>query len=242
MVVLAFACDSDDDNTPQNVAIDLRFTQSFGDIDDTVDEADLNTTVYTNANGEQLTISRLRYLISNITFINEAGDTFEVEGYNLRDLSNPDTALMDTDLTLAQGTYTLQFTYGFNEEDNVDGGYPDLNEASWNWPMMLGGGYHFLQMDGLYNVETDIPAPFNFHNGTARPSEGVFEANHVNFSIPNVTLTSDTEFIIDMDIAEWFVNPNTWDLNELNTPLMPNYMAQIMMHENAATVFSVISN
>ena len=26
--------------------------------------------------------------------------------------------------------------------DNIDGEYVDLNSASWNWPGMLGGGYH----------------------------------------------------------------------------------------------------
>ena len=41
-----------------------------------------------------------------------------------------------------------------------------------------------------------------------------------------------------MDIAEWFKNPNIWDFNVYNTSLMPNYEAQKLMQENAATVFS----
>jgi hypothetical protein len=42
-----------------------------------------------------------------------------------------------------------------------------------------------------------------------------------------------------MNIAEWFKNPNTWDLNELNTVLMPNFEAQKMMSENGRSVFSL---
>jgi hypothetical protein len=47
-----------------------------------------------------------------------------------------------------------------------------------------------------------------------------------------------------MNIAEWFKNPNLWDLNVLNTVLMPNFDAQKMMSENGRNVFSVgeISN
>ena len=42
-----------------------------------------------------------------------------------------------------------------------------------------------------------------------------------------------------MNIANWYTNPNTWDLNVLYTMLMPNYDAQIMMTQNAVDVFSV---
>ena len=42
-------------------------------------------------------------------------------------------------------------------------------------------------------------------------------------------------------IAEWFKGPNTWDLNQLNTVLMPNSAAQILMYENGRNVFSLVS-
>lgn len=244
LTLAVFACDNDDETntTPEPAAIEFNFTQNFGSQDNEVVENDLNTTVYTNANGEDLTISRLRYLISNIAFVNSANERTEIDGYYFKSItSDPseDISTLTTGVELEPGTYTLSFTYGFIESDNGEGVHPALNQASWNWPTMLGGGYHFLQMDGLYNVDTDAPAPFNFHNGTARPEEGVFEANHLDFAFNNIVIDGDKTITFTMDIAEWFVNPNTWDLNELDTPLMPNYMAQIMMNENAGTVFSV---
>jgi hypothetical protein len=42
-----------------------------------------------------------------------------------------------------------------------------------------------------------------------------------------------------MNLAEWFKNPNTWDLNEFNTGLMGNYNAQKIMNENGQSVFSI---
>ena len=106
---------------------------------------------------------------------------------------------------------------------------------------MLGGGYHFLQFDGFYNVNTSSAA-FNFHNGTARASTNpdVFEQNFAVIELSNnITLTNNAVIEVEMNIAEFFKNPHQWDLNVLDTPLMPNYMAQKMMQDNVETVFSL---
>ena len=42
-----------------------------------------------------------------------------------------------------------------------------------------------------------------------------------------------------MDISEWFKNPNIWNLNELNTMLMPNFEAQKIIKQNGVSVFSL---
>ncbi len=234
---LFIACGSDDNNdTPAEVAVNLRFSQIFDEL--TVTSLNLSTTVYVNEMNQELNISRLRYLLSRLELTSSSGEAFSVSPYHLVDISRAETLNLNTNVTIPEGEYTLSFVYGFNEEDNQDGAYSDLNSVSWNWPQMLGGGYHFLQMDGQYNVNTE-PAPYNFHNGTARVSEGVFEQNFVVFDLPNTLIITENSTInIQMNIAEWFRNPNTWDLNVLNTPLMPNYEAQKLMQQNAATVFS----
>lgn len=232
-----FACSSDDDNnTPIEVAVNLKFTQNFNELK--VTPINLSITTYVNEMNQELNITRLRYLLSRLVLTNSNGETFSLSPYHLVDISISETLTLNTDVTIPEGDYTLSFVYGFNEEDNQGGAYNDLNAVSWNWPEMLGGGYHFLQMDGQYNVNTE-PAPYNFHNGTATVSEGVFEQNFVSFNLPNTLSLSEGNTInINMDIAEWFRNPNTWDLNVYNTPLMPNYDAQKLMQQNAATVFS----
>ena len=57
-----------------------------------------------------------------------------------------------------------------------------------------------------------------------------------------INVTIETEINISVDVAKWFKNPNTWNLNELNQMLMPNYEAQIMMYENGQDVFSLAIN
>jgi len=205
-----------------------------------VDASDFGGLNYTNANGELLSILKLRYLISKIILHQSNGETIEFEGYQLVDLSDESTLTFTSDLDVPKGDYSgISFIYGFNEADNIDGAYQDLNSATWNWPAMLGGGYHFMQFEGNYLDGTGAPQPFAYHNGTARVSDGVFEQNFIEVVLPAITISNNATVEIKMNIAEWFKNPNTWDLNVLNGALMGNYDAQIMMNENGQNVFSL---
>jgi len=240
LLILAIAfvgCNNDDDSDP-NVVISVVLSQNWDG--DEITTSDIGTTEFTNEHGEVLTIARLRYLISKVTLYNSYGDAIELEGYNLFDLSDENTLIFTENAVFPPGTYTrISFVYGFNEEDNISQEYSDLNAATWNWPEMIGGGYHFMQFDGTYKDTNDDSQPFNFHNGTARVSDGVFEQNFITVDIEDLTIDGNSTIDIKMNLAEWFKNPNTWDLNQLNTALMGNYDAQILMNENGQNVFSV---
>ena len=235
------SCGEDqDDNLVANADVSFKFSHIWDDI--ALDNNNLTTLTVTNENGEVINITRIRYLVSKLQLVNSNGDTYSFDGYKFTDLEDINTYdFTPENNTIPTGTYTLKFVWGFNEEDNIDGAYLDLNSASWNWPTMLGGGYHFLQFDGTYNVDT-TPSPFNFHNGTARVSMDVFEQNFAIISLETpITITNTATINVNMNIAEFFKNPNTWDLNVLDTPLMPNYTAQKMMQQNVDSVFSIES-
>ena len=241
LLSLAFifaSCGSDDDNPPKNVPVSIQFSQNWDGTD--VNLSDFGTTEYTNANGEVLTISKLRYLISKIVFTNSFGDKIEVDAYNLIDLTDESSLTLNEDVVLPPGTYkSVSFVYGFNEADNITNEYLDLNTASWNWPQMLGGGYHFMQLEGNFTDLNGDDQTYAYHNGTARVSEGVFEQNFIEVTVNGLSFSSDSEIEIKMNLAEWFKNPNTWDLNVYNNALMGNYDAQILMNENGQNVFDV---
>jgi len=238
-----FSCSEDaDDNTilENNASVNFKFTHHWDGM--TLNNSNFQNLELTNQNGEIINIDRIRYLISHVELLNtDTGFRYVFDGYKFTDLSDEDTYNFTPEVNaIPTGSYTLKFVWGFNEEDNIDGAYPDLNSVSWNWPAMLGGGYHFLQFDGLYNVDTTNPSSFNYHNGTARVSDGVFEQNFAVIELSeSFMITNNATIEVKMNIAEFFKNPNTWDLNVLDTPLMPNYTAQKMMQENVMSVFSL---
>lgn len=228
----------DDGSCSYSLNLTINFKQDWDGTN--VTSEDFGTTEYTNLNGEVLKITKLRYLISKVILHSDEAEDLEIEGYNLIDISDNNTLSVVRDAEIADVTYnSISFVYGFNEEDNVDAAYPDLNTASWNWPSMLGGGYHFMQLEGNFINSNSDQQTYAYHNGTARVSEGVFEQNFITVTVDNLTITRDTELSINMNIAEWFKNPNTWDLNIYNSALMGNYEAQILMNENGQSVFSV---
>ncbi|MAP80275.1 MAG: hypothetical protein CL526_04210 [Aequorivita sp.] len=233
------AANTDDGSCTYEKNITISFTQNWDGNE--ISAADLNTTEFVNEAGNLLTIARLRYLISRIALKKDDGSTINFEEYNLVDLSNNDSRTLTLSTPVTTGEYTgISFIYGFSEEDNISGEYRDLNDADWNWPTMLGGGYHFLQLDGTFNDSNGNIQPYNFHNGTARVSDGIFEQNFIAFDFDvDFTISDNATIEINMNISEWFKNPLTWDLNDRSTDLMMNYDAQKDMQRNGKSVFSV---
>ncbi|MEL6811216.1 MAG: MbnP family protein [Bacteroidota bacterium] len=249
---LAFAsCNNDDDGgTPPVVNTNVAFTFSQNWDGDPIENSDYETTVYTNANGEEMTLSKLVYLISDITFTNTtSGETFDAGDYNLIDARTGTGTTFTPGVEIPEGEYTVSFTYGFDDEDNQDGIYQDLNssDGSWAVPPPLGGGYHYMRLEGKYINNVGAETAFQFHNiranrhNTLPPGPGTLEElldTSIDVDLGTVNIVSGTSIDIEMNVAEWFKNPNTWDLNVLFTILMPNWDAQILMNENGQNVFS----
>lgn len=238
------SCSDDKDIVIEPVAITLNFSHVWQDTE--VTNADFNDLKFTNANGEQLSIERLRYLISEITLTHESGVVTTLNDYTLVDVTNNENLSLITSEAILPGNYTnISFRFGFSDANNTDGVYQDLNTANFNVPSMLGGGYHFMQFDGKYLDANNTEAPFNYHviravNRTD-PSNLVFQDTSFQVNLGAVIVGSNTNVNIQMDIYEWFSSPNLWDLNVLNTLLMPDFDAQVLMNQNGGNVFSLIN-
>lgn len=235
IVISIFGCDDDDTQYQTTGSIEFEFTHHWNN--DVVTSNDFNIIKFENAHGELMSIVKLRYLISNIILHKSDGTELTIDGYYLIDLTNNETS------TFVQGipfdNYSgISFIFGFNESDNIDGAYNDLNATSWNWPSMLGGGYHFMQFEGKYS-DNGLESPFAYHMGTAKVSDGVFEQNFFSVNLGGFSFSKDSTLDLKMNIAEWFVNPYEWDLNTYNVNLMPNYNAQKLMQQNGQSVFSL---
>jgi hypothetical protein len=217
----------------ENINITLNFTHNWDGM--AIADKDLNELKFTNANGEKVSIENLRYLISNINLA-------DAKNYHLVNFSE-NTGTSINVLDVSEGTYALSFRFGFSDEDNVDGEYQDLNSVSFNVPGMLGGGYHYMQFDGKYIDNDNEEAGFNYHTIRAvdktDPDNLIFEDTSFAVNLGTISVSSNTNVEIRVNLAEWFKNPNTWDLNELNKVLMPDFDAQKKMSANGKSVFSL---
>jgi len=221
--------------------ITLNFNHDFDGVDITA--SSFNQLDYLNQAGTTLSIEHLEYLISNVKFYKSNGDSLVFSDYNLFDLSNNSSLSFDLSNHLEEGSFVgIGFDFGFGPANNTSGTYTDLNAANWSWPAMLGGGYHNLKLEGRFIDSNTDTVSYAYHNGKAREIVGTDTTFHDNHSFirlnTSFNIENDASITIDMNIAEWFKNPNTWDLNVYSNMLMPNYAAQVMMRENAVSVFS----
>ena len=235
LITFIFSSCSDDANTEQKKTITIKFTHNWDGTPVTL--SDLNTFKFRNASGETVSIEGLRYLVSNITL-----EAVISKSYNLVNVGE-NTDLEITFENISPGSHALNFIFGLKDVDNTDGIYQDLNSVSFNVPAMLGGGYHYMQFDGKYKDTNNQDANFNYHAirsvDRTDPTNLIFQDTSFEVDLGTIEITDNTTIEIKMNIAEWFKNPNTWNLNELNSVLMPNFEAQKMMSANGKSVFSL---
>lgn len=245
IILLVSSCSSDDDTPADRVSITFNFNHLWEDTP--IVSSDFGNTTFTNANGTNMIINDVRYVISDINLIHESGETISLTEYVLVDVDEEIGLSFTTSKTILPGNYTdVTFRFGFKEEDNVDGAYPDLNSANFNVGLDLGGGYHFMQMNGTYIDNNNTSSAYNYHviaavDTSVPVSDRVREDTSILFSVGSVSVESNTNINLSVDLAGWFKNPNIWDLNVWDTMLMGNYEAQQDMYENGQmAVFGLI--
>lgn len=240
--IILVSCSSDnDDNLNTQVSTTFNFTHHWDG--QNVSSADFNTIQFINENGESLSIERLRYVISDITFTTAAGEELIFDNYNLVDLTNDNGLIFSASEQMPIGNYTnVAFTFGLDNEDNTEN-YLELNSESFNVPEMLGGGYHYMQFDGKYLDSNSNEQGFNYHAIRAVDNPGTNPSfpqdTFFTVNLGAISITNNTNIEVKANLAEWFKGPHVWNLNELNQMLMPNSAAQIMMYDNGQSVFSL---
>jgi len=233
----------DDGTCTYNNQVTLKFSQSFNDED--VTAADYGQLKFTNAFGTKMAIGRLRYSISDIRFYKADGDSVMVEMGHLVDVADASTATHILSEKIDPVEFTgFGFNYGLTPERNVNENFPEWNALNWGWPAPLGLGYHQLQLDGDFIASNGDTIGYNFHNGSNAqmpnmPETAVENYVFVKFNAA-IDMRTNRSIEIDVQIDQWFENPNTWDLDALHTMLMPNKEAQLLISENAANVFEVV--
>jgi hypothetical protein len=213
-----------------------------------VNGAELNRSEmnYTNLAGNLYEVDELQYFISEIKLTRADGQIFGIT-------ADSSIHYVDIDLPLSQrwlptdvipvGDYTsISFVVGINEAKNKTGLFVNPPERDMFWPDMMGGGYHYLKMNGKWRSIGDTIKPFNFHIGTGmNMDKTVFYQNYFTVTLPlNIhTASVGNLFTITMNIEKWFEAPNLWDWNVIGGQIMMNQMAMRKASENGANAFQV---
>jgi hypothetical protein len=118
-------------------------------------------------------------------------------------------------------------------------------ERDMFWPDNIGGGYHYMKLNGKWLADDETIKPFNFHLGIGQIYSGGgmntdsitgFVQNYFEVELLNSSFTinaGDTlYFEIRMNVENWFQHPNIWDHNYWGGMIMQNQEAMHQACEN----------
>ena len=183
---------------------------------------------HTNLAGENYNVLTLKYLISGIKLIsNEKDHEKIIKDIHFVDLSDPSTMVIESDI-IENGSYTLQFRFGLDTTTNVTNSFVNENfHTSMSWPEMMGGGYHYMKLEGSYTNDSTF---YNTHTG---PTMGMDHSFLCSFDVPiNINnSTNNLEYAIEMNINNWY-GPEIVNLEPaimMNMPTQMNLMMNGMM-------------
>ena len=215
-----------------------------------------DTLCYTNEAGNQFLITEIQWFLSNIQLLDPDGDW---QSFRQREAMDSVAELtehifyIDTDIPESQtlrgkeipvGHYTaLRFTFGLDDIDNYTGLFSDPPESDMFWPDVLGGGHHYMKLNGKFVGSPGRLTPLAIHLGIGQNNDCTeFYQNYFIVELPidfDVKANADNHLDLTMVIDNWFRNPHTIDFNAFGSHIMQNQTAQRLLNGNGKDVFKI---
>lgn len=205
--------------------------------------------IYVNYAGNHYEITDVQYFISEIELVDENGANVPLTnnmGIHYVDARIPSTLSWTAHNDLTCGKYKeLRFVFGLRNANNITGLFPNPPENNMSWPQTLGGGYHYMKINGRWLNSQNAKQPFNLHLGKVSCNNCPSGSTDNVFSISTpiegfvVTEKKTNTIKIKMDINKWFFGPNIFDFNIFGGAIMQDNYAQKILIENGNDVFSV---
>lgn len=194
---------------------------------------------YTNAVGLNYNVFELRYYLSGISLESSDGTRVPGPAVFYRDHADATTAQAAVEHVPSGHYSVLHFHFGLRPAENVPGYLPDtLPNLLMQWPDVLGGGYHFMQLDGRYdNMGADLG--WMAHLGRLnRPVDLSPVDPSFDVAVPvSVHVENDRWTLpVVMDVNRWFDDP-LYDFRTVGENNMSNPDALLALQANGTDVF-----
>lgn len=232
--LLISGCKKDDDETPtptptvQDKYLTFNFTYN---VDGSV--LSFNNIQYVNDAGNQYSVTKLNYYLSQIALVTDS-DTYVMLKDYLYINATASPALKINLNSIPKGTYKgLSLNIGLDSAQNITGGLPVTAEnLAMEWPVMMGGGYHFMMLEGKFIDSAGTPG-YAMHLGTNMALSPVY------IQTPVVVTSDDKNINLSMNINEWYRNPSLYDFNVDGNYIMGDAQAMAKIAANGYDVFTI---
>ncbi len=229
--LVVFSCSSEVNVKPNIVELNMSFIHLVDD-----SPVQLDQLIYKNALDQEFSIKTIKYFISEVKLYKEDNSVIELEDIHYVDVRLSETLNYVFTENIPEGNYAgISFIYGLTPEENISGRFTESPESLMEWPEPMGGGYHYMKLEGEYKTPNEENF-FNFHSGMldGTPYEILVDLNNQPFTVSGTSL----DLKLNMEIQNWFQNPTDWDFTYLGPAIMGNHEAQKTVQENGVDVFT----
>jgi hypothetical protein len=199
--------------------------------------------IYNNAAGNNYEVTNIQWFISDICFYKKGKVEYMIHKLDdafYLDTDIPSTYTLNFTDDVPEGNYdSISFVFGITKEKNISYRFSNLPESAMFWPDMLGGGYHYMKLNGFWIDTVGFRRGFNFHLGIGKRitgSDTTFEQNYFTVNAANsaFNLAKDKTKVVQivMNVDEWFKNPYVFDWNYWGGFIMEIPDAMVMGREN----------
>lgn len=213
---------------------------------------------YVNEAGNHYGINEVKYFISDVCLLQNNGKKIAInqeKAIHYVDIDVKNSLAWNVYDTIPEGTYdSISFIFGLNEQRNKSFAFVNPPEVNMFWPDILGGGYHYMMINGRWKNQQGTTVPFDFHLGIGQLYSGSttsvdsitgFVHNYFKVTLPlqgmQVFSGSRRTILLAMNIDSWFKTPHTWNFDTWGSYIMQNQPAMKTAAENGFDVFEVKS-
>ena len=190
--------------------------------------------IHINAAGETYNVKALAYILSDITLHNEDGSSVLLKEIQYVNINDESRLYFESDIIDNGNYHAISFRFGLDTIKNISNNY--VNEdfhTTMAWPELIGGGYHYMKLEGAFTNDSSF---YNTHTGNSMGMDFSFSKS---FDL-GLNIDNDTENIglmINMDLNNWYQNPNT--INLAPAIMMDMTKQMQLMNNGMNDVFSV---
>ncbi|MCG9879245.1 MAG: hypothetical protein MH472_01470 [Bacteroidia bacterium] len=170
---------------------------------------EFDSILYQNSSESPYSVSRLEYYISGIKLYKEDSTFLHSDATYYINARNKENKLLVQHVV--EGDYTaIEFLIGIAADKNISNSLENTTEnINMQWPDVIGGGYHFLKLEGRYLDTAGVNLGYTMHVGT---NEMLIKHRKLNI---NIHIQKEKPAILNciMNVNEWFQNPHTYNFN-----------------------------
>ena len=229
------ACEDAEDIIPEltTTSINFNFTHQVSG-----SALNPNNIQYTNASGNEYSVINCRYIVSDFRLYTNGKATL-IDDEHYVDIADANTFSYTPSEKIEFGVYdSITFVFGLDTLKNISGTYVNPPLSDMAWPSTMGGGYHYMQLEGYYE-DGSSNSNYAVHMGASGGNPYFVSVSLTQSSF--IANNAGVNVTIEMDINQWFTSPNDYDFNTFGAAIMGNQTAQGLLQANGHNVFSITS-